>query len=124
MITETTRRCSACNELLDGEERACPKCGRVQCTPVAEWPADARRLLSLMLIADVLATKLRATEQQQHEHLLENAMRGRWYPGGRLIPYAASAADCYPMFVTLLERWIAAGSPTDFTAIAQLRGAR
>ena len=123
MITETTRRCSACSELIDGAVEACPKCGRNQAPPIAEWPVGAKRFLAMLIVVDAVATRLHLTEQQQVEWLLENAIRGRYYEG-RLIPYAASAADCYPQFLELYRRWQEAGQPTDFPAIAQLRGVR
>lgn len=120
MITTATRRCPACRELVDGEQE-CPRCNRAQTPPLAEWPAGAKRFLLLLLLTDTLAMRIRATEQQQMEFLLENTMRGRYYQG-RLVPYAASAADCYPEFTRLLARWQAQGSPTDVAAIAALRG--
>lgn len=123
MITETTRACAACRNLIDDGDAACPKCGRVPCPRVDLWPEGARRLLFLFLLTDALATKLDATEQQQMEWLLENVMRGRYY-GGRVLPRSASAADCYPFFLELLEEWKACDSPNEVNAIAQLRGAR
>lgn len=122
-ITATTRRCGACFELLDGPETRCPKCGTEQCVPVGDWPVGAKKFLYLLVITDALITKLGASEQTQAEFLLENAIRGRYYKG-RLIPRAAAAAHCYPQFLELFEKWQAEGSPTDFTAIAQLRGSR
>lgn len=122
-ITATTRRCGACFHLLDGDEPKCPKCGTVPCVPVDQWPKGAMKLLYLLIITDALAVKLTSTPQVQAEFLLENAIRGRYYKG-RLIPRAAAAAHCYPQFLELFEKWQAEGSPTDFTAIAQLRGSR
>jgi hypothetical protein len=123
MITETTRACSACRNLIDDADAKCPKCGRIPCPRVELWPEGARRLLFLFLLTDALATKLDATEQQQMEWLLENVMRGRYY-GGRVLPRSAPAADCYPFFIELLEEWKACDSPNEVNAIAQLRGAR
>lgn len=122
-ITMATRRCAACPELLDEGAQVCPSCGRAVAPAVSEWPDGARKFLLLMVVVDAIATKIGATEQQQLEWLLENAMRGRYYEG-RLVSYAASAADCFPEFLILRDKWIAAGSPTDFATIAQLRGPR
>jgi hypothetical protein len=126
VITETTRRCSACNGLLEATDAACPKCGRVQAPPLAEWGPHAKRLLFLVLLTDMLAVQLDngRSEQQLYEWLLENAMRGRWYPGGRMVRHSASAAECIPEFRRLYTRWEAAGSPTDFAAVARLRRER
>lgn len=123
MITETTKRCSVCATVLDGVEHKCPRCGTEQCVPIAEWPAGARKFLYLLVITDILAIKLGASEQTQLEFLLENAIRGRYYDG-KLITRAASASHCYPQFLTLFERWQAQGSPTDFVALGLLRGTR
>lgn len=123
MITETTRRCGACPELLDATQATCPKCGRAQAPVLTDWPVGAKRFLCMLIVVDAVATRLHLTEQQQVEWLLENAIRGRWYDG-ELIPYAASAAECYPKFLELYRRWQESGAPTDFTAIAQLRGTR
>lgn len=120
MITATTRRCSACPELLDGDAKVCPKCGREIAPPIADWPVGSKRFLCMLIVVDAIATRLSLTEQQQYEFLLENAIRGRWHEG-QLIPYAASAADCYPRFIELYRRWQESGAPTDFAAIAQLR---
>lgn len=122
-ITETTRRCPRCFDLLDGDQRECPRCGRTLPPHPSDWPEGARKLLFLLVIVDALATKLTASEEEQLCWLLENKMRGRFYEG-RLLSYAATAAECYPEFVRLHERWVAAGSPTEFAAIAQLRGIR
>lgn len=123
MITETTHRCCACSELLDGPEKACPKCGREQTPPIAEWPVGAKRFLCMLIVVDAVATRLHMTDQQQHDWLLESAIRGRWYRG-ELVPYAASAAECYPQFIDIYRRWQESGAPTDFAAIAQLRDGR
>lgn len=123
MITATTRRCPRCTTLLDGDEKACPTCGREQAPPISVWPDGSKRFLFLLTIVDALWSKLEATEQQQFEWILENAMRGKFYEG-RLVAYAATAAECYAEFVILLAKWHAAGAPTDFAAIARLRGMR
>lgn len=122
MITEATRKCRTCGELYQLGDAECTKCGRSFCTPPEEWPDGAKRLLFLLVIVDSLATKLNEPEEEQLFWLLENKMRGRWFDG-RLVTHAASAAECYPEFLRLFEKWRAAGSPTDFTAVAQLRGA-
>lgn len=90
---------------------------------VEEWPDGAKRLLYLFILVDAIGIKMSATEQQQAEWLLENAMRGRHYEG-RLVSYSATAAQCYEEFLRLFQRWTEAGSPTDFAAVAQLRGVR
>lgn len=123
MLTELTRRCGACGELYQLGTDACTKCGQGKCTPPSEWPVGAKRFLMLLIITDSLATRLHAPEEQQLFWLLENAIRGRWY-SGELVPYAATAADCYPRFIEIYRRWQEAGAPTEFTAIAQLRGLR
>lgn len=120
-ITATMRRCSACNHLLDGTEETCPNCGRTPAPLIGDWPVGAKRFLCMLIVVDAVATRLHLTEQVQLEWLMENAIRGRWYEG-ELIPYAASAADCYPKFLDLYRRWQESGAPTDFAAIATLRG--
>lgn len=122
-ITETTRRCSACSKPFDGTAITCPDCGRKHAPPVATWPEGAKRFLYLLVIANALQLKLDSPEQLQLEWLMENVIRGRYYEG-RLVPYAATAVECYPQFLELLARWQAAGAPTEFAAIAALCGVR
>lgn len=93
------------------------------CPHTIEWPEEGKRFLWLLLLTDALTTKLNAPAEEQWQWLLIKAIRGRYYEG-RVVTYSAPAAVCYPEFVKLLERWKVAGSPTDFKAIARLRGAR
>lgn len=123
MITEQTRRCASCSNLLDGSEPACPTCGRVLAPPIAEWGEHAKRLIYLLTIVDALDLQVGKLEQQQFEYLLERTMRGRWRQG-RLVPQAATVVDCLAEFVKLYRDWEAAGSPTAFAAIAAVRGGR
>lgn len=122
-ISEITRRCSACPELLNNGEHVCPRCGREQAPLLTDWPVGAKRFLCMLIVVDAVLTRLELTEQEQYEWLLEKAIRGRWF-GGTLVPYAAGAGDCYPQFIAIYRRWQEAGAPTDFAAIAQLRGSR
>lgn len=123
MITETTRRCGACPELLDGDVKICPSCGTKVSVPIGDWPDGAKRFLCMLIVVDAVITRLHLTEQQQLDWLLENAIRGRYY-SGELVGHSATAADCYPQFLKLFQRWREAGAPTDFAAIARLRAAR
>lgn len=55
---------------------------------------------------------------------MARAVRGRWYAGGRLVPQSADALECLEEFRRIYARWEAAGAPSDFAAVAELRGAR
>ena len=121
-MIETLRRCVACRSALEATAENCPICGRVQAPPVEAWGEHARRLICLLVIADALETHLgHSTEQQLFEQLLMRVMRGRRFPGGRMVRMSATAPDCFEEFRRVYARWEAAGMPHDFTTVAQLR---
>lgn len=123
MITATSRGCTSCGRLLPEPPAApvCSSCGVLACVPLAEWPAGAKRFLTLLTLADAVAMLLEHTEQARWEWILRKAIRGRWY-GARLVPHTAPAADCFPVALRLVEAWEAAGRPTDFASVARIRG--
>lgn len=123
MITAETRRCGACPELLEPDQLECPKCGHRKAPRVEDWPVGAKRFLCMLIVVDAVVTRIDLTEDQQFSWLLENAFRGRRF-NGESVPFAATAADCYPHFVDTYRRWQEAGAPTDFAAIARLRASR
>ena len=123
MITETTRRCDRCPELLSADDKVCPSCGHRPAPLVAEWPQGAKRFLCMLIVVDAVVTRIHLTEQQQLEWLLQSAMRGRRLNGAN-VPYSASPAECYEKFAELFQRWQEAGAPNDFAAIARLRASR
>jgi hypothetical protein len=116
-ITEQTRRCSACGELFDEGASACPRCTRVLAPSHTLWPRALKRWLLYQLVLGYVSALHPRTAQACWEWLLRATMRGRWNDQ-KLIPWAATAAECYPIAAEQAAAWEAAGAPNllDFDA--------
>lgn len=129
MITETTRTCRSCGALLGNadEAPACPKCGAVAAPHVDAWPPKLKRWLILTYLRQAFAPYARNTPHQRWEFLLRAVMSGRSWGTGRdwkLLPRAATPAECYVAAVRELERWIEEGEPADLDTIEAPASAR
>ncbi|MGN6111267.1 MAG: hypothetical protein ACTHU0_39580 [Kofleriaceae bacterium] len=113
----TKRLCTSCREPLEPGVSSCPRCDRVHCPDLSTWPADLRRLVTLLVLAR--CSRGAQSEQAQWERLFTDVLRGQQY-GSVMLRFASDAGDCFPVLLGIHEAWRAAGSPTDLTAVAKL----